>query len=146
MCTLDIGIMVKTCTSSKYIYRYFYISGNMVDISFLMSYSVAMKLDYDTAASLLSQLGNITRLKIVRELVRAGEGGMPVGEIRNILDIPNSTLSHHLNHLRNVGLVRQEREGTVLRCFVDYENIDGIVSFLTEECCAADPTYNQKDK
>lgn len=118
----------------------------MVDISFLMSYSVAMKLDYDTAASLLSQLGNITRLKIVRELVRAGEGGMPVGEIRNILDIPNSTLSHHLNHLRNVGLVRQEREGTVLRCFVDYENIDGIVSFLTEECCAADPTYNQKDK
>jgi DNA-binding transcriptional ArsR family regulator len=105
-----------------------------------------MKLDYDTAASLLSQLGNITRLKIVRELVRAGEGGMPVGEIRNILDIPNSTLSHHLNHLRYVGLVRQEREGTVLRCFVDYENIDGIVSFLTEECCAADPTYNQKDK
>ena len=109
-----------------------------------MSYSVAMKLDYNTAASLLSQLGNITRLKIVRELVRAGEGGMPVGEIRNILDIPNSTLSHHLSHLRNVGLVRQEREGTVLRCFVDYENIDGIVSFLTEECCAADPTYKPK--
>jgi len=109
-----------------------------------MSYSVAMKLDYNTAASLLSQLGNITRLKIVRELVRAGEGGMPVGEIRNILDIPNSTLSHHLSHLRNVGLVRQEREGTVLRCFVDYENIDGIVSFLTEECCAADPTYKLK--
>jgi DNA-binding transcriptional ArsR family regulator len=119
----------------------FDISGNMVDISFLLLYSVAMKLDYDTAASLLSQLGNITRLKIVRELVRAGEGGMPVGEIRNILDIPNSTLSHHLSHLRSVGLVRQEREGTVLRCFVDYDHIDGIVSFLTEECCAADPTY-----
>ena len=146
MCTFDLGIMIETCTSSKYIYRYFYISGNIVDTSFLLPYSVAMKLDYDTAASLLSQLGNITRLKIVRELVRAGEGGMPVGEIRNILDIPNSTLSHHLSHLRNVGLVRQEREGTVLRCFVDYGNIDGIVSFLTEECCATDPTYNQKDK
>ena len=97
----------------------FGISGNMVDISILLYYSVAMKLDYDTAASLLSQLGNITRLKIVRELVRAGEGGMPVGKIRNVLDIPNSTLSHHLSHLRSVGLVRQEREGTVLRCFVN---------------------------
>jgi DNA-binding transcriptional ArsR family regulator len=105
-----------------------------------------MKLDYDTAASMLSQLGNITRLKIVRELVRAGDGGMPVGEIKNILNIPNSTLSHHLSHLRNVGLVRQEREGTVLRCFVDYENIDEIVSFLTEECCAADPTNIKKQK
>lgn len=98
-----------------------------------------MKLDYDTAAAMLSQLGNITRLKIVRELVRAGEAGMPVGEIRNNLDIPNSTLSHHLSHLRGVGLIRQEREGTVLRCFVHYAYINGIVSFLTEECCAADP-------
>ena len=102
-----------------------------------------MMLDYATAASLLSQLGNMTRLKIVRELVQVGEGGMPVGEIRNILDIPNSTLSHHLSHLRGVGLVRQEREGTVLRCFVNYDHIDGIVSFLTEHCCAADPTFKK---
>ena len=105
-----------------------------------------MKLDYETAASMLSQLGNITRLKIVRELVRAGDGGMPVGEIRNILNIPNSTLSHHISHLRNVGLVRQEREGTVLRCFIEFVNIDGIVSFLTEECCATDPTFVNKPK
>jgi DNA-binding transcriptional ArsR family regulator len=89
-----------------------------------------MKLDYDTAASLLSQLGNITRLKIVRELVRAGD----------------STLSHHLSHLRSVGLVRQEREATVLRCFVNYEYLEEIVSFLTEECCAVDPTYFNKQK
>ena len=109
----------------------------------MLFYSVAMKLDYDIAASLLSQLGNITRLRIVRELVRAGDAGMPVGEIRNVLDIPNSTLSHHLNHLKNVGLIRQEREKTVLRCFINYEYIDGIVSFLTEECCAADPAYTK---
>ena len=106
-----------------------------------MLYYVAMKLDYDIAASLLSQLGNITRLKIVRELVRAGDAGKSVGEIRNALDVPNSTLSHHLSHLKNVGLIRQEREKTVLRCFVNYDYIDGIVSFLTEECCATDPTY-----
>ena len=112
----------------------------MVDSRLLMQYHPPMKLDYDLAASLLSQLGNITRLKIVRELVRAGNTGMPVGEIRARLDIPNSTLSHHLSHLRNVGLIRQKREGTILRCFVNYDHIDGIVAFLTEECCAADPT------
>jgi DNA-binding transcriptional ArsR family regulator len=99
-----------------------------------------MTLDDDTAAILLGQLGNRTRLKIVRELVRAGHSGMAVGEIQKALDIPNSTLSHHINHLRGVGLVRQERESTVLRCFVDYEKIDQIVTFLTKECCVAEKT------
>jgi|GEM_PF-491153 len=117
---------------------YFDISRNMVDILFLMLYYIAMKLDYDNAASLLNQLGNPTRLKIVHELVRVEKSGMAVGEIQKKLGIPNSTLSHHINHLRNVGLVKQKRESTVLRCFVDYEKIEAIVKFLTEECCVAE--------
>jgi len=115
----------------------------MVDAPLLLCYCGIMKFDYDIAASVLSQLGNITRLKIVRELVRAGDAGKPVGEIRDVLDIPNSTLSHHLSHLKNVGLVRQERERTVLRCFVNFDHLDDIVSFLTEECCVADPNYKK---
>lgn len=118
----------------------------MVDNSIILRYVTPMNYDYENAAALLSQLGNITRLKIVRELVRAGKAGKPVGEIRDVLDIPNSTLSHHLGHLKHVGLIHQEREGTILRCFVNYEQIDGIVSFLTEECCAADPTYIKEIK
>ena len=117
---------------------YFDISRNMVDILFLMLYYIAMKLDYDNVASLLNQLGNPTRLKIVHELVRVEKSGMAVGEIQKKLGIPNSTLSHHINHLRNVGLVKQKRESTVLRCFVDYEKIEAIVKFLTEECCVAE--------
>jgi DNA-binding transcriptional ArsR family regulator len=97
-----------------------------------------MKLGYEKAAALLSQLGNQTRLKIVRELVRAGKTGMAVGEIQKRLGTPNSTLSHHINHLRGVGLIRQTRESTVLRCFIEYERIEDIVTFLTEECCAAE--------
>jgi len=97
-----------------------------------------MALDYDTAALLLGELGNQTRLKIVRELVRAGNSGMPVGDIQRILEVPHSTLSHHLNHLKSAGMIRQKREGTVLRCFVDFDKIDRIVRFLTEECCAAE--------
>lgn len=94
-----------------------------------------MKMDNDTAANLMSQLGNPTRLRIVRELVRAGQTGMPVGEIQRRLSVPHSTLSHHIRLLCSVGLVRQVRESTVLRCSVDYDRIEGIVRFLTEECC-----------
>ena len=97
-----------------------------------------MRLDYETAAGLLSQLGNQTRLKVVRELVRAGKRGMTVGEIKQLLSIPDSTLSHHLSHLRNAGLISQAREGTTLRCHVDFAKIDRIVQFLTEECCATE--------
>lgn len=97
-----------------------------------------MVLDDAKAANLLSQLGNMTRLRIVRELVRAGHSGMPVGEIQGVLNIPHSTLSHHLSHLRNVGLVTQQREGTVLRCFLDFSKLHGIIAFLTQECCVND--------
>jgi hypothetical protein len=68
----------------------FYISGNLVDSWHVLAYYFCMKLGYDTAAELLSQLGNQTRLKIVRELVRAGKTGMAVGEIQKKLGIPNS--------------------------------------------------------
>jgi DNA-binding transcriptional ArsR family regulator len=95
-------------------------------------------LDLDTDDSLLTQLGNQTILKIVRDLLRAGESGMAVGEIQKNLEIPHSTLSHHINHLRSVGLLIQKRESTVLRCFVNFEKIDNIVKFLTEECCVAE--------
>ena len=95
-----------------------------------------MDMDHDTAALLMDQLGNSTRLRIVRLLVRAGDQGRSVGDIQRALDVPASTLSHHLGHLRGAGLVRQEREGTVLRCFVDFVLISGLVDFLTAECCA----------
>ena len=116
----------------------FYISGNIVDKTNLHFYSDPMALDYNSAAALLNQLGNKTRLKIVRELVRAGKTGMAVGEIQKKIGTPNSTLSHHINHLRNVGLIRQKRESTVLRCFIDFRKIEAVVKFLTEECCAAE--------
>ncbi len=88
------------------------------------------------AARCLEKLGNPTRLDIFRLLVRAGTEGLPVGEIQDHLGIPASTLSHHLSHLVNVGLVHQAREGRVLRCTPDYALMDKVVGFLTEQCCA----------
>ena len=92
-----------------------------------------MKLD--TAALILSKIGNPTRLKIVRLLVRAGDKGMPVGEIQKNLQIPGSTLTHHIAHLKSAGLIRQEREQATLFCKMEYERLNQLVAYLTEECC-----------
>lgn len=120
--------------------NYFGISRKIVDKRSVLHYHTIMKLDSDTAATLFGQLGNSTRLNIVRLLVRAGQEGLPVGEIQSHLVIPGSTLSHHLTHLRYVGLIWQEREGTVLRCYVDYKKLEGLAAYLMEECCSGIPT------
>ena len=106
----------------------------------MLRYHTIMKLDSDTASTLFGQLGNPTRLNIVRLLVRAGQEGLPVGEIQSHLGIPGSTLSHHLTHLRGVGVIWQEREGTVLRCYVDYKKLENLAAYLMEECCTGIPT------
>ena len=73
-----------------------------------------MKLE--TAARQLEALGNTTRLRIYRTLVRAGHGGLAVGQVQERVGLPASTLSHHLKRLVDQGLVRQERAGTSLIC------------------------------
>jgi len=93
-----------------------------------------MKLD--TAANILAKIGNATRLKIVRLLVRAGEDGLPVGQIQKKLGIPGSTLTHHIGHLKAAGVVRQQRRQATLICTVDYDVIRALVDYLTDECCA----------
>lgn len=93
-------------------------------------------MDITQAATCLEKLGNPLRLEIVRLLVRAGEDGLAVGEIKRHLKVPASTLSHHILHLVSGGLIRQRREGRVLRCTVDYDLMQALVHMLTEECCA----------
>jgi len=89
----------------------------------------------DDAARCLEKLGNPTRLEVIRLLVRAGRKGLSVGEVQEHLGIPASTLSHHLMHLVSAGLVRQERQGRVLRCTPNFDLLEGLVALLTEECC-----------
>lgn len=92
-----------------------------------------MKLE--TAALILSKIGNPTRLKIVRLLVRAGDRGLPVGTIQKKLNIPASTLTHHISHLKNANVIRQERQQATLYCIMEYQQLERLVAYLTEECC-----------
>ncbi|MFC3851216.1 ArsR/SmtB family transcription factor [Salinispirillum marinum] len=92
-------------------------------------------LTLEQAADQLAELGHATRLGIYRELVKAGTTGMPVADIQNSLAVPGSTLSHHISRLVRVGLVRQVREGRVLRCFAQYDQLNTLLGFLRDECC-----------
>ena len=92
-------------------------------------------MELNQAARCLEKLGNPIRLGIFRLLVRAGNDGLSVGEIQDHLGVPASTLSHHVAHLVNVGLVAQERQGRQLICRPDFTLMDGLIDFLTAECC-----------
>jgi DNA-binding transcriptional ArsR family regulator len=87
------------------------------------------------AARQLEALGNPTRLKIYRTLVRAGEAGLAVGRLQEKLGVAASTLSHHLHRLILTGLVTQERQSTILICRANYAAMDALLGFLSDECC-----------
>ena len=93
-------------------------------------------MNVEQAAKQLEALGNTTRLQVYRTLVRAGEAGLPVGQIQERLGIPGSTLSHHLQRLLLTGLVTQERQATTLICRANYPIMRDLVGFLVDECCA----------
>jgi ArsR family transcriptional regulator, arsenate/arsenite/antimonite-responsive transcriptional repressor len=87
-------------------------------------------------ADMLAALGTETRLRIVRLLLSAHPKGLVVGKIGSELGIPpSSTLSHHLEKLKNEGLVSVRRESTFLRYTASTEALQEIVGFLFAECC-----------
>lgn len=92
-------------------------------------------MEIEKAAAILAKIGNPIRLQVVRLLVRAGNNGLMVGAIQKHLDIPASTLTHHLNHLKSVGLIKQSRQQASLICTLEYGILEELTEFLSAECC-----------
>lgn len=90
----------------------------------------------DAALAALRALGHESRLAAFRQLVQAGPDGLSVGELRDLLELPPATLSAHLNVLRAAGLVDDEREGRVIRVRANYPQMNTLLAYLTENCCA----------
>jgi ArsR family transcriptional regulator, arsenate/arsenite/antimonite-responsive transcriptional repressor len=86
-------------------------------------------------ADMFSAMGTEPRLRIMQLLLSAHPDGMVVSEIQEELNIPNSTLSHHLDKLRNEELVRVERESTFLRYTANTDALQELLQFLYAECC-----------
>jgi DNA-binding transcriptional ArsR family regulator len=96
-------------------------------------------MDHVATIAALKALSQEHRLAAFRALVAAGEGGLAVGELREIVDVPAATLTAHLNVLRNAGLAIDRREGRVIRVRADYARMNALLAYLTENCCAGEP-------
>jgi ArsR family transcriptional regulator len=96
-------------------------------------------------ADMFSAMGTEPRLRIMQLLLSAHPEGLVVGEIQEELDIPNSTLSHHLDKLRNEGLVQVQRESTFLRYTADCDALQELLQFLYAECCTRNKALKPRD-
>lgn len=93
-------------------------------------------------ADMFAAMGNDARLRIMRLLLSAHPKGMIVGDIQNNLGIPKSTLSHHLDKLKNEELVQARRNGTFLWYTANTDSLEEILTFLYAECCGGNHIVN----
>ena len=96
-------------------------------------------------ADMFSAMGTEARLRIMQLLLSAHPEGLVVGEIQEELEIPNSTLSHHLDKLRSEGLVQVQRESTFLRYTANTEALQEVLQFLYAECCTRNKAVKPQD-
>jgi ArsR family transcriptional regulator, arsenate/arsenite/antimonite-responsive transcriptional repressor len=96
-------------------------------------------------ADMFSAMGTEARLRIMQLLLSAHPDGMVVGELQEELQIPDSTLSHHLDKLRNEELVQVRRESTFLRYTANTEALQEVLRFLYAECCTRNKAVEPRD-
>jgi DNA-binding transcriptional ArsR family regulator len=107
--------------------------------------NVAKNHDVVKYADRFSAMGAEPRLRIMQLLLSAHPEGLVVGEIQDELNIPNSTLSHHLEKLKSEDLVRVRRESTFLRYSANTEALQELLQFLYAECCTRNQALKPKD-
>jgi ArsR family transcriptional regulator len=95
-------------------------------------------------ADMFAAMGTESRLRIMQLLLSAHPEGMTVGEIGSELEIPSSTLSHHLEKLKNEDLVKVRREGTFLWYSANTEALQELLGFLYAECCTRNKAIEPK--
>jgi ArsR family transcriptional regulator, arsenate/arsenite/antimonite-responsive transcriptional repressor len=96
-------------------------------------------MDKETATRLFETLASGVRLDVFRLLVRHGDEGMVAGEISTTLKVAPANLSFHLKAMTHAGLVTAEQEGRYQRYRANFFLIQGVINYLTEECCAGRP-------
>jgi ArsR family transcriptional regulator len=93
----------------------------------------------DAALAALAALSQRTRLEVFRYLVEAGPDGAAVGSIADALQVAAPTLSFHLKELSHAGLVTGKQEGRFIRYAANFAAMNGLVAYLTENCCRGEP-------
>ena len=92
-------------------------------------------METDHVIDALAALAQRSRLAVFRLLVEAGPNGLAAGAIAEKLDLPPATLSFHLSHLARAGLVRHQQEGRFVIYTANFDGMNALVGYLTENCC-----------
>ncbi|CAN5148369.1 metalloregulator ArsR/SmtB family transcription factor [soil metagenome] len=96
-------------------------------------------MDQNKAVAALAALAQDTRLSVFRLLVKAGPDGMIAGDVAEAVDVPPSTMSHHLAKLEQAGLVTSWRTSRLIHYAADYAGMQALLTFLMADCCQGDP-------
>jgi len=122
--------------------RYFANNGEVVDTdsenyntSYMVLFNTVTRLGSSLASQGFSAIGSEPRLSVLVALVKAGREGLTVGEIRERIGMPPSTMAHHLRILESGKLIRQERRGRAVLNFAVIDHIEALAAFLLKECC-----------
>ena len=92
-------------------------------------------MDHLTASTGFAAVGSAPRLQVLQLLVRSGPKGLTVGDIQTNTGIPASTLSHHLKVLNEGGVIRQEKKGTAVWTYAEFDHLEALGNFLLADCC-----------
>ena len=96
-------------------------------------------MDELNATAAFAALSQQTRLEVFRLLIKAGDGGLLSGEMGELLNVRQNTMSTNLNILLRAGLIRNEREGRAVRYFADMDGIAALIDYLLQDCCGGTP-------
>lgn len=94
------------------------------------------KLDIEEAAQGFAAIGSEARLEVVRTLVRAGNQGLTIGDIKSRTGMAASTLAHHLKILKSAGLIEQEKTGRSVINRAAFARLEALAGYILKECCA----------
>jgi len=103
-------------------------------------------MDIKDAITVFDTLAQETRLSAFRLLVQAGSDGMAAGIISDTLGIPHNTLSFHLNHLSNAGIVTSHKQGRSVIYYANFDATRDLIGFLIKDCCSNEYANIREDR
>lgn len=103
-------------------------------------------MDTQNAIIMFDALSQETRLHAFRLLVKAGPEGLPAGAISDKLGTPHNTMSFHLNHLSNAGIITSRREGRSVIYAANFEIVRDLIGFMVKDCCSVEFASIREDK
>lgn len=103
-------------------------------------------MDIQEIIIMLDALSQETRLRAFRLLVQAGADGLAAGSLSAQLGTPHNTMSFHLNHLSNAGIISSRKEGRSVIYFANFDATRDLISFMVKDCCSVEFVSIKEDK